>query len=253
MKGETMLCQCMKNITQNCLLFALLLALAGCAEFQGMSGSDIFQAVLSPSTGTALDEQTVASGLKEALRVGTERTVEVTSKPDGFLANPLIHIALPEQYQTMARALRTMGLGSQVDALEDSMNHAAELAAGEAKTVFIDAISQMTLADAYGILNGGDTAATDYFRDRTSGTLRNRFQPIVESKMGEVGLYRTYNQLMDSYTALPLTTKPPLDLDEYVTEKSLDGLFTVLSQEEQKIREDPAARTTELLRQVFSQ
>ncbi len=233
------------------LLALVVLFLNGCAGGTGgFPVDEIFRSVLT-APGTGLDQQTVASGLKEALRIGTERTVASTGRVDGFLANALIRIAVPDQLASMASVLRTVGLGSQVDALEVSMNRAAELAAKEARTVFVDAITGMTLADAFGILNGGETAATDYFRDRTGDTLRARFDPIVAAKMEEVGLYRLYGQLTSAYTALPLATKPPIDLGDYVTEKSLDGLFTVLGTEETRIREDPAARTTELLRKVF--
>ena len=229
-----------------CFAAALLVLAGGCAE---LSMGDIIGSGGRAQAG--LDEPTVAAGLKEALRVGTERAVGATSKLDGFLANELIRIALPEELEPVARALRGIGLGSQVDALEVGMNRAAERAAGEAKAVFWGAISQMTLADAFGILRGGETAATDYFRDRTSEALRARFSPIVSSKMREVGLYNSYDELLSRYMALPLVPKPELDLESYVTEKALSGLFTVVAQEETRIREDPVARTSELLRRVF--
>ncbi len=233
------------------LLPLSLLMHAGCGDLSGgLSPEEVFRAVLS-TPDRPLDAATVAAGLKEALQVGTERTVLATSSVDGFLANQLIRIVLPEQFETMGKALRAVGFGSQVDALEVAMNRAAERAAGEAKAVFWDAIRQMSVADAFGILNGGDTAATNYFRDRTEATLRSRFQPIVEQKMGEVGLYRIYEDVVDRYRTIPFVTTPPLDLGDYVTDKSLDGLFVVLAQEEKRIREDPVARTTELLRQVF--
>ncbi len=229
----------------------LTLALGGCTETGNRAiATDLLNAMLSPSAG--LDQQTVANGLKEALRVGTERAVGATSQAGGFLNNELIRIAMPEQLKTAASTLRAVGFGGQVDAFERGMNKAAEKASEEATPVFVDAISEMTLADAMGILNGGDTAATDYFRDKTSATLKSRFMPIIEDKMSQVGLYQQYNQLMDSYNALPLTTKPTFDLDDYVSEQGLDGLFTVLGQEEKNIRQNPAARTTELLQKVFA-
>lgn len=198
-----------------------------------------------------LDEQTVSAGLKEALRVATERTVTSTSKLDGFLGNALIRIVMPEQFATAAKTLRTVGLGKQVDELEVGMNRAAERAAGEATDVFLNAISQMTLQDATGILNGGENAVTNYFRTHTEESLHERFKPIVTEKMSEVGLYKVYNGLTEYYNKLPLVTSPALDLDEYVTQHALDGLFTILGQEEKRIRTDPVARTTELLRRVF--
>ncbi len=233
-------------------LLLLTVIACGCAELQnGMLTDDLLRSVQSP-VRTKPDEQTVAAGLKEALRVGAERTVAATSKTDGFLANQLIHIAMPEQYNQMAHTLRKVGLGSQVDLLETGMNRAAERAAGEAKGVFWDAITQMTLVDAYHILNGGESAATDYFRAQTASRLRSRFHPIVAAKMQEVGLYQLSNQAISSYNALPFVTKPAVDLETYVTEKSLDGLFKTLALEEKRIRQDPMARSTELLRRVFA-
>ncbi len=224
-----------------------LAALAGCAGGGGFSVGDL----LGGASGV-LDEETVAAGLKEALRVGTDRTVESTGRPEGFSGNPLIRIALPDELESAAGALRTIGLGGQVDRFELAMNRSAEKAAGEAADVFVGAITKMTLSDAMGILNGDDTAATDYFKTATSDELRSRFRPIVEEKMTEVGLYNDYNVLMDKYTSLPFFTKPVIDLDGYITEKSLAGLFTVLAGEEKKIRDEPAARTTTLLKKVFA-
>lgn len=198
-----------------------------------------------------LDEATVTAGLKEALRIGSERAVDTTSRVDGFWGNALIRIAMPEEFENAAHTLRRIGLGAQVDEFELKMNRAAELAAGEAKSVLWNAITNMTIGDAFGILGGGDTAATDYFRDKTSDRLHERFRPIVEGTMSEAGLYRIYNDLLDQYDALPLVSRPSFDLDGYITERTLSGLFTILAREEARIREDPAARTTELLRRVF--
>jgi len=132
------------------------------------------------------------------------------------------------------------------------MNRAAERAAGEARDIFWNAITSMTVADAFGILRGGNTAATDYFHDRTAAALRMRFKPIIEQKIGEVGIANIYNQIAVAYNGLPSTgTQRLVDLDEYVTDRALAGLFAVLATEEQRIREDPLARTTELLRKVF--
>ena len=231
------------------LFIAAALAASGCAALQQTMG-----AVLTADStgGGSLDEPTVIAGIKEALRVGTENTVVSTSKIDGFLGNQLIRIAIPEQMTTMASTLRKVGLGSQVDELEVGMNRAAELAAGEAKTVFWSAIKGMSVSDAFGILNGGNTAATEYFRGKTSASLKARFQPIVEEKIQEVGLSRIYSSVADTYNSLPLAgTQKMVDLDDYVTDKALLGLFAVLATEEQKIRQDPLARTTELLKRVF--
>ncbi len=208
--------------------------------------------VLTSGMSTGSDGQ-VANGLKEALRVGSERAVSSTSRNGGFLDNAALRIALPSELQTMAKGLRLIGMGQQIDELEVGMNRAAEKASAEAKPIFWNAITSMTLTDAVGILNGGNTAATEYFRDRTSASLTERFRPVIQTNMEKVGLYQDYKQLLDAYTALPLTSKPSLDLTEHVNNAALDGLFKVLGQEETKIREDPAARTTDLLKDVFGQ
>ncbi|PLX81825.1 MAG: DUF4197 domain-containing protein [Desulfuromonas sp.] len=233
--------------------FLLVLALVMiCGPAAGAAGLDesLFR-IRQGGGAETLDESTVASGLKDALRVGAERAVASTSQADGFWGNELIRIGLPQQLQPMAGALRATGLGGQVDALEMAMNRAAEQAAGEAKDVFWDAITGMTLADANAIYRGGDTAATDYFRGRTEKTLRDRFRPVVAEKMSGVGLYQLYNQLVGSYTALPFVSKPSLDLEGYVSDRALDGLFTVLAEEESLIRQNPLARSTDLLQKVF--
>jgi hypothetical protein len=227
-----------------------LALIAGCA------GADpgLLQDVLGAAGLEAvapLDEPTIVAGLKEALRVGTDRTVASTSRENGYFGNPLIRLPLPDELEKAGDALRAVGFGGQVDQLELSMNRAAERAASEATPVFVDAIRQMTFADARSILTGGERAATDYFESHTRTELGNRFSPIVDRGMQEVGLVRLYDGVVSRIEMLPLVPRPELDLRSYVTERALDGLFAVLAQEEGRIREDPAARTTELLRTVF--
>ena len=200
------------------------------------------------SVGAAADD---AAGLKEALRVATERAVASTSKAGGFLDNPKIHIGLPGSLGKMESALRTVGMGTQVDNLEVAMNHAAEKATSEATPVFVDAIKGMSFQDASKIVSGGDTAATDYFQKTTSDTLRTRFRPIVEEAMQKVGVAQQYEQLVGRYKSMPFASSPNLDLTSYVTDKTLSGLFTVVGEEEKQIRTNPAARATDLLKQVF--
>jgi hypothetical protein len=237
-----------RNLGRAIWLLALGSFLLGCGV--SVTTSDVNKMPEVIGAG-GLDTETVIAGLKDALKVGTERAVAQTSEFDGYWGNALIRITMPEELQTVARTLRGFGLSSEVDKFEVAMNPAAETAATEATAVFWDAILQMTVLDAWGILDGPDTAATAYFRQRTAATLRQRYLPIVKAKMADVGVYRVYNELMDAYGALPLVTKPSLDLDAYVTDKALDGLFSVLATEETKIRENPAARTTDLLRRVF--
>ena len=225
------------------------MAATGCSQ-DGIASFDRVLAGLGTTQGP-LDESTIVAGLQDALRVGTENAVAITGRTDGFWANPLIRIQIPDSLDTMATGLRTIGLGAKVDELERSMNLAAERASAEATSVFLTAIGTMTFADARAILEGSDTAATEFFRRRTGDELRSRFEPIVTEKMNEVGLARLYGDLAARYAALPFTTEPALDLSSYVTNGALDGLFATLAEQEREIRRDPAARTTELLRRVF--
>lgn len=198
-----------------------------------------------------LGEGKIASGLKEALQVGTENTVKSTGKKDGYLGNPAIKILLPQKLKTMEKALRFMGKGPQIDDFVLSMNRAAEQAAPLAKPIFLDALKQMTFDDARKILHGGDTAATDYFKAKTSDKLTEAFTPVVEKSMQDVGVVKKYNELTGGASALQFGKPVALDINRYVVSKALDGLFYVLGQEEAKIRTNPAARITPLLKQVF--
>jgi hypothetical protein len=204
----------------------------------------------SPGAKTLGDDK-IISGLKEALSIGTENTVNLTGNTDGFLKNEAIKILLPEKLQSMDKALRLAGFGHQVDAFVVSMNRAAEQAAPLAKPIFKDAVTNMSFDDARKILNGGNTAATDYFKGKTRDQLATAFKPEVEKTMNQVGVTTQYKQLVGQYTTLPFVKGPAFDVDDYVVGKSLDGLFYTLAQEEQKIRTNPAARVTDLLKEVF--
>lgn len=206
---------------------------------------------LSLPGAKTLGDDKIISGLKEALSVGTENTVELTGNTDGFLKNEAIKILLPEKLQSMDKALRLAGFGPQVDELVVSMNRAAEKAAPLAKPIFKDAVTNMSFEDAKKILDGGDTAATDYFQGKTRDQLATEFKPEVEKKMGQVGVTTQYKELVGQYTTLPFVKVPAFDLDDYVVGKSLDGLFHTLAEEEKNIRTNPAARVTDLLKDVF--
>ncbi len=226
------------------LVAAVVLSLA-CAELQGLDVGRVL------AIGAPLDEATVARGLREALEVGTERTARTLSEPGGFGADPVLRLRLPGELDTLANTLRRVGFSSQVDELEEAMNRAAERAAAESVPVFASAIAEMTIADAFEILNGPDDAATVYFRERTESALAARFEPVVSDAMRRVGLYEAYRTLVARYEAIPLTKPPALDLEDYVTDRTLAGLFGELALEEARIRRDPAARSTVLLRRVF--
>jgi len=208
----------------------------------------------APGGGTnigAPDAKTNAAGIKEALAIGTERAVQSLSRENGYFANAAVKILMPSSIQKVADVARMAGYQKQVDAFVLSMNRAAEAAAPMASRYFGDAIRAMTLDDARGILTGGDTAATDYFRSKTRDKLYLAFKPIVSKKVNEVGATRAYKNMMGRYESVPLMGKQSLDLDDYVTNKSLDGLFHTVGEEEKKIRSDPVARTTDLLKTVF--
>lgn len=214
---------------------------------------DIIKGVKLPAKQGTSDNTTVASGLKEALTIGTGNAVTSVSKVDGYFGNKMIKILMPEKIQTVANALGKVGYQKQVDDFVLSMNRAAEKAAPKAKIIFIDAIKQMSIEDAKKILNGGNTAATDYFKSKTSKKIFDTFKPIVSSSMNEVGVTKSYNEMMGKYTSsVPFAKKESLDLDTYVTNKASDGLFYMVGQEEKKIRTDPSARVTDLLKKVFS-
>ena len=199
----------------------------------------------------SISESEIVKGLKQALEIGTGKAVDLVSKKDGYYSNPEIKIPLPGSVQKAEKLLRGAGFGSKVDAFELSMNNAAERAAPEAKSIFWDAIKKMKIDDAKTILNGGDDEATLYFKDKTYARLEETFKPIVESTMGEVGVTRTFQDLNSKVEKIPFADSFTLDLNQYVTEGALDGLFLMLAEEEKKIRSDPAARVTDLLKKVF--
>lgn len=205
----------------------------------------------SVGSGSGLSNDQVVGGLKEALEVGTKNAVGTVSKLDGYYKNPKIRIPLPGTVQKVKKALMTVGYGAQVDAFELSMNRAAEQAAPQAEAIFWDSIKQMSFTDARKILNGPNNAATMYFKEKTSAQLNKIFKPIVHNTMSEVGVTRQYQDLDKKVRTIPFTDSFSFDLDDYVTNKSLDGLFLMLAEEEKAIRQNPAARVTPLLKQVF--
>ena len=207
---------------------------------------------LSTSEGSDLSSDTIANGLKEALEVGTRKAVENVSKEGGYLNNPEIRIPLPPRVQQAAGLMRQLGLNKMADDFEQSINRAAEKAAPQAISIMIDAIKSMSIDDARNILNGESDAATRFFEDRTRGKLAGLFKPIIDTSLNEVGATRYYNQLDDKLSSVPVVGQElDMDLQDYVTDQALNGLFVMLAQEEQKIRDNPAARTSEILQQVF--
>jgi hypothetical protein len=213
--------------------------------------NDFFQNIFDAFKGEKRTEKKIIQGLKEALEIGTDNAVETVSRIDGYYKNPNIKIPLPKVVQDVEVVMIAMGYGPEVDEFSRTMNRAAERAAPEAKTLFWNAITEMTFEDASTILKGRDNEATLYFEDKTRGRLHELFMPIVHTAMEEVGVTRTYQELHAAISTIPFADRLKLDLDEYVTEKALDGLFYMVAEEERKIRKDPAARVTKLLKDVF--
>jgi hypothetical protein len=210
---------------------------------------DSVKKAASGDSGITNDE--MIQGLKEALKVGTQNAVNTVSKADGYYKNPDIKIPLPEEIESAGKYLRLAGYGSKIDEFDQSMNRAAEQAAPEAKQIFWGAVKKMKFKDAQKILDGPDNAATSYFKDETYARLQNIFKPIVKETMGQVGVTRQFQDINNKLSSIPLADKASVDLDQYVTDKSLDGLFFMLAEEEKKIRQDPAARVTDILKKVF--
>lgn len=238
------------------LVLGALIACVASAQMPKLD--DIMKGVGSlpkaPAAGSSVgtgDEKTNAAGIKEALAVGTERAVNSLSQVNGYFGNAAVKILMPSGIQKVAEVARMAGYQKQVDEFILSMNRAAEAAAPLAARYFGDAIREMTLDDVRGILTGGDTAATDFFRRKTHDKLYAAFKPVVSQKVGEVGATRAYKDMMGRYESVPMMGKQSLDLDDYVTNKALDGLFYMVGQEEKQIRTNPAARTTDLLKTVF--
>ncbi len=232
------------------MVFALLVLTA----FAGTTRASFLDTVLKDTRGPAkngVDRGKTASGLKEALSIGTRNAVTKVSKVDGYFGNRAIKILMPDKIATVANVLRKVGYGREVDDFVLSMNRAAERAAPQAVSIFVDAIKGMTFEDASKILRGNDTAATEFFKEKTNDRLYAAFKPIISSSLDEVGATRSYKNMMAEYEAIPFVSRQSLDLDHYVTGKPLDGLFYMVGQEEKKIRHDPAARVTDLLKNVF--
>ena len=205
---------------------------------------------LNQHSTAGLSNDKIIAGLKEALQVSTGKAVALTGKPDGFLKNQAIKILLPPKLETVGKGMRMLGMGAKVDELEVGMNRAAEQAAPEAKQIFVASVKKMSFDDARKILTGSDTAATEYFKRTSSSDLTAAFSPIVHSSMERVGVVQQYNNVLASAPGGGAMAGQ-LDLNKYIVGKTLDGLFFMLGEEEKKIRKDPAAQTTSLLKEVF--
>lgn len=205
-----------------------------------------------PSATTTLTNSEVTAGLKDALKVGSEIVVKKLSTTDGFNSDPNVHIPLPDELETMQKALNTVGMSNLLDDLELRLNRAAEIATPKAEQLFYDAISEMNIDDARNILKGPDNAATLYFKNKMTPDLKNEFTPIVEDSLSDAGALQSYDRATSQYKDIPLMPDVTVELNEYVVDKGIEGIFYYLAQEESKIRHDPAARSTDILKKVFA-
>jgi len=209
---------------------------------------DLIKQVTKPKES---QEDTFIAGLKQALDIGTKNAVSTVSRENGYLDNLNIKIPVPDKLSDVDKLLRKVGMGDRVDTFILSMNRAAEAAAPQAVDIFVGAIRDMTVVDAYGIVKGDETAATSYFQGKTTDNLYGLFRPVVTDSMAQVGVVRSYKRMMDKYNSIPFVKKIDVDLEDYVTDEALGGLFFMVGEEEKKIRKDPAARVTKLLQEVF--
>lgn len=219
--------------------------LSGCAELQQVASQ------LPQQTGV-LSNADIANGLKEALDKGIDKQVSKLTATDGFYKNQLVKIMLPEELQKVDKALRSAGLSSLADEGIKMMNRAAEDAVKEATPVFVSTVKNMTFTDAKNILMGNDNAATSYLQRTTTTQLYGKFNPVIKSSFSKVGADKVWTSIITKYNALPLTTDVNPDLTDYTTNKALDGVFKMIAVEEKDIRNNLNARTSDLLKKVFS-
>ncbi len=228
------------------VLFAILFSVPAHAQL------DEIEKRMGVNAGPGLSESKVASGLKQALQVGSTNAVKIVGKQNGYFGNEAIKILMPKELRPLESGLRTIGFGPKIDDFILSMNRSAEAAAPAARKIFIDAILAMSFDDAKRILSGDNTAATQYFKEKTTGQLTDAFTPVVKKTMAQNGVVKQYEGLTEQYKNIPFASSKSLDIDHYVVSKALDGLFYELGEQEKQIRTNPAARTTSLLKEVFA-
>lgn len=228
-------------------IFTIVLGACTAAQINQTLG-DVNSAI---GTEAPITTAEVAEGLKEALIKGISAGSDIASRVDGYFKNPEIKIPFPPEVKKVEDKLRQIGLGGEVDKFVLTLNRGAEDAAREAKPIFITAIRSMTIQDAWGILNGKPDAATQYLKRTTSVELKGKFKPVIQNSLNKVNATKYYGDIVNTYNKIPLTEDINPNLDDYATGKAIDGLFLMIAKEEKNIRQDPLARTTELLRKVF--
>ncbi len=234
------------RLTSVLVVFCLAGILTACESMQGWPVAGDTGGAQGSSTASPL-----VNAVRQTLVLSSDRATTALSAPGGYANNPALRITLPSQLDTVTQTLRQFGMGQYVDKLEARMNEGAEQAAVEAKEVFLTTIREMSITDALGIVRGGDTAATDYFRSQTESTLRQRYQPIIRQNLEKVGFYDQYRLVLDVYNTLPVSNRLNLDLEQYVLNQGLDGLFGRMAEEEQLIRRDPLGRGSQVINAIF--
>jgi hypothetical protein len=236
------------TIQKLCIVF-FLFPFVSCAQLD----LNKINKTIKDNTGLSkpLSNDEIIRGLKEALTIGSNNSASKASKVDGYFKHSIIKIPFPAEAREMEQKLRSIGMDKQVDEFVLTLNRAAEEAAKEAGPVFVNSVKQMTITDGVKILKGKDDEATQYLKRTTSVELTNKFRPIVKRAIDKVQVTSYWNPLASTYNKIPFVTKVNPNLEEYVTQKALDGLFYLVAQEELKIRKDPVARVTDLLKRVF--
>lgn len=232
------------SIMKKIFLLAIIPFFLGCAELQQIADS-------LPQEGTTVSNAEVAAGLRQALDFGIDKQVSKLAQENGFFSNELVRIGLPPELQKVDRTLRDVGLDALADEGLKVLNRAAEEAVQEATPIFVNAVKQITFTDARNILLGDDTAATTYLAQKTTDPLYSKFNPVITTSLEEVGANRVWTNIINRYNALPLTSDVNPDLADYVTREALKGVYTMIAIEEKEIRNNFAARTTNLLKRVF--
>ncbi|MGM1057063.1 MAG: DUF4197 domain-containing protein [Bacteroidota bacterium] len=227
------------------LLLLLIPVLTGCAELQDIANQ-------MPNGGYGITNAEIATGLQQALDQGIDKQVTKLTQEDGFFRNELVRITLPPELQKVDKTLRDVGLSSLADEGLKVLNRAAEDAVKEATPIFVNAVKEITFTDARNILLGNNTAATAYLSQKTEQQLYSKFNPVITNSLNRVGATQVWTNIIDRYNALPLTAKVNPDLSDYVTREALDGVYTMIAVEEQEIRTNLAARTTQILKRVFA-
>ena len=241
-----------KSILTSIIILSLAIHSVNCQININSVISNTEKALTKNNTSTLTNDD-IIKGLKEALNVGVNKSTVRASAIDGYYKNAKIKLPFPPEAAKMEKTLRDMGEGQKVDEFVMTLNRAAEEAAKQAANIFLNAITNLTISDGMNILKGADNAATQYLKDKTSAELKIKFKPIVHDALQKVEITKYWNPLVETYNKIPFVQKMNPDLDEYTTQKAIEGLFKLVEEEELKIRKDPVFRTSDILKKVFGE